>query len=172
MQQAPVYQRKVWRPWLWPLKLMAPFTEPVPPGLWLTNVLYQRVLGVNNEIPWMVHFTSRVIGKITIGENVWSSFALSGSCYIQGGNGIEIGDDTIFAPGVKMISANHNSEQLDEWEHSPPIIIGKRCWIGVNAVLLPGSGLGENTIVGAGAVVTKRFPAGSKIGGIPAQLIS
>lgn len=172
MQHAPVYKRKLWRPWLWPLKLFAPLTEPIQPGLWLINSFCQRVLGVNNEIPWMVHFTSRVGGNISIGENVWISFALSGGCYIQGINGVEIGDDTIFAPGVQIISANHKVGVRNQWEEVPPIKIGKKCWIGANAVILPGVTLGDHVVVGAGAVVTSSFPANSKIGGVPAHTIS
>ena len=117
----------------------------------------------------MVNFTSRVSGEITIGKNVWISFALSGGCYIQGGNGIVIGDDTIFAPGVKIISANHDPGNLRQWEKGGPVIIGKNCWIGANAVILPGVVLGDNVIVGAGAVVTKCFGSDLTVAGIPAK---
>ena len=120
----------------------------------------------------MVHFTSRVTGRIIIGKNVWESFAVSGSCYIQGGNGITIGDDTIFAPGVKIISANHDLNDFSKWEEADQITIGKRCWIGANAVILPGVQLGDDVIVGAGAVVTKSFPSSSVIAGVPAKDIS
>lgn len=172
MQHAPVYKRRLWRPWLWPHKLLAPRTGPIPPGLWLINTFCQRVLGINNEIPWMVHFTSRVMGNISIGKNVWISFAVSGGCYLQGINSIEIGDDTIFAPGVKIISANHKPGRQDAWEEAPPIQIGKSCWIAANAVILPGVILGDNIVVGAGAVVNKSFPQNSKLIGVPAKKIS
>lgn len=118
----------------------------------------------------MVHFTSRVIGDISIGRNVWISFAVSGGCYIQGGNGIEIGDDTIFAPGVKIISANHDKNDF-KWIKDNPIKIGKRCWIGANAVILPGVILGNEVIVGAGAIVTKSFPDRSLLAGVPARIV-
>lgn len=119
----------------------------------------------------MVHFTSRVAGDVRIGRNVWRSFALSGGCYVQGGSGIEIGDDTRFAPGVKIISANHDPDDLGKYLPSPPIRIGRRCWIGANAVILPGVELGDRVTVGAGAVVTKSFPAGSVLVGVPARCI-
>jgi len=120
----------------------------------------------------MVHFTSRAEGKISIGRNVWKSFAFSGGCYIQGRNGVTIGDDTRFAPGVKIISANHDPHDLSKWQDTQPITIGKRCWIGVNAVILPGVQLEDDVVVGAGAVVTNSFPRGSVIAGVPARVIS
>ena len=59
-----------------------------------------------------VHYTSYVYGDVKIGKNVWVSFATSGGCYIQGDNGIKIGDNTIFAPGIKIISANHDIKNI------------------------------------------------------------
>ena len=157
---------------LWPWFLLARFTSPIPPGLWLVNVFMQCILRINGNVSWMVHFTSYASGNIQIGKDVWRSFALSGGCYIQGRNGICIGDGTIFAPGVKIISANHDQNNLSSWKAAPPIRIGRRCWIGSNAAILPGVQLGDDVIVGAGAVVTKSFPNGSVIGGVPAKLIS
>lgn len=157
---------------LWPWFMLARLTSPIPPGLWLANVFMQRILRINGSVSWMVHFTSCANGKIQIGKDVWKSFALSGGCYIQGGNGICIGDGTIFAPGVKIVSANHDPNNMSSWKAAPPIRIGCRCWIASNAVILPGVQLGDDVTVGAGAVVTRSFPSGSTIGGVPAKLIA
>jgi acetyltransferase-like isoleucine patch superfamily enzyme len=146
----------------------------IPFSKWFINFLFQRIFRLNAEIPFQVNFSSTVIiGKgISIGKNVWKSFALSGGCYIQGGNGIFIGDNTIFAPGVKIVSANHDPNNNMGWSTSQPIRIGCRCWIGANAVILPGVELGDDIIVGAGAVVTKSYPVGKvTIAGSPAKEI-
>lgn len=96
----------------------------------------------------------------------------TGGCYVQGVFIIVIGDDTIFAPDVKIIPTNHLKDDLAKSVPAEPIRIGKRCRIASNAVILPGVQLGDDVIVGAGAVVTQSFPNGSVIGGVPARLIS
>lgn len=156
----------------WPSIVLTRLTRPIPPALWLSNLFWQRVVGLNRQVPWMVHFTSQVIGDVQIGHDVWCSFALSGGCYIQGINGVRIGDGTIFAPGVKIISANHDPKFFERSEVAPPLVIGRHCWLGANVVVLPGVVLGDNVIVGAGAVVTKSFPGNTVLAGVPARVIS
>lgn len=143
----------------------------IPFSKWFVNFIFQRILRLNSDVPFQVNFTSTITaGKnIYVGRNVWKSFALSGGCYVQGGNGIYIGDDTIFAPGVKIISANHDPKKHMAWAEAPPVRIGCRCWFGANVVILPGVELGDDCIVGAGAVVTKSFPSSTIIIGNPAK---
>jgi len=137
------------------------------------NWIFQRLLRINSEVPWSVNFTSCVIApkNIKFGVNVWRSFILSRGCYIQGGNGIYIGDNTFLGPNVGIISANHDITKLERWQESKPIHIGKNCWIGMNSVILPGVTLGDNVIVGAGSIVTKDFPNKVLIAGNPAKII-
>ncbi len=92
--------------------------------------------------------------------------------YFQAMGKIVIGKGTYIANGAGIITANHNVKCLDE--HLPPqeVVLGKKCWIGMNSIILPGVHLGDNTIVGAGAVVTKSFPEGNVIiAGNPAKII-
>ena len=93
--------------------------------------------------------------------------------YFQNFNGnIIIGRGSYVAPNVGFITANHDVKNLDQHLDARSIVLGERCWIGMNAVLLPGVVLGAGTIVGAGSVVTKSFPHGNcVIGGNPARLI-
>ena len=141
--------------------------------LFLVNFMFQRILGINRDCPWSVHYTSKVVApkKLHVPPSSRLSFAVSGNCYIQALNGVEIGDDTIFAPGVRIISADHSELDFHDYVRDKPIRIGRRCWIGANAVVLPGVELGDRVIVGAGTVVTKSFPGGCVIAGVPASVI-
>jgi len=131
----------------------------------------QRVLGHNYHAYWPMHFTSRVTytQNILVGKGAFPGFMPG--CYIQGIGGIIVGKYSIFSANVGIISANH--DLYDSSVHNPgEVQIGDYCWVGMNAVILPGVQLGDYTIVGAGAVVTKSFPDGyCVIGGNPARVI-
>lgn len=133
---------------------------------------FRQYVFVPNPGPyWPVHPTSRVIGWTNILAGIETSPGLMPGCYIQGIGQIVIGDYTQIAPNVGIISANH--ELYDNRQHIvSKVLIGKYCWIGMGAVILPGVVLGDYTIVGANAVVTKSFPDGyCVIGGNPAKII-
>lgn len=142
-------------------------TQPITFEHWYN----QKVKGINRHVPWPVHVSSRVVGveNIRIGEGSFPGY-MPGS-YIQGLGEIVIGEFCIFAPNIGIISANHDI--YDNAKHvSKKVEIGNYCWIGMNAVVLPGVKLGDFTIVAAGAVVTKSFEAGyCVIGGNPAKVI-
>lgn len=131
----------------------------------------QKVAGWNREAYWPVHFTSRVSCPQNILIGIGTAPGLANGCYIQGTGRIKIGDYTIIAPNVGIISANHDPSDLTRHVESG-VEIGSYCWLGMNSVVLPGVKLGDNTIVGAGAVVTKSFPDGyCVLAGNPAKVI-
>jgi acetyltransferase-like isoleucine patch superfamily enzyme len=128
-------------------------------------------LGGNQKAYWPVHHTSQVfdVENILVGIDAYPGLMMG--CYIQGKGGIEIGDYTQIAPNVVIVSANH--DVYDSRNHiSRKVTIGKYCWLGAGCKIMPGVILGDFTIVGAGAVVTKFFPEGHcVIGGVPAKKI-
>ena len=147
----------------------------VPFGLILVNFIFQRIFRINSKVPFPVHFTSRVIGykniKLNKDRNTIGSLSLSGGCYIQALNGIEIGKNFLFAPGIKILSTNHGVNSEFKSIDSKPIIIGDNVWLGTNVTILPTVELGNNVVVGAGSVVTKSFPDNVIIAGNPARII-
>jgi acetyltransferase-like isoleucine patch superfamily enzyme len=146
--------------------------EDVGINFYITDFLFRKIFRQNSKVTWAMHHTSTVIHpeKIIRGKNVYPGD--SPGNYIQAKNGIEIGDYTNIGPNVGIISANH--DLVDNAKHSEavPVKIGKHCWIGMNAMILPEVMLGDYTIVGANAVVTKSFPDGyCVVAGNPAKII-
>ena len=147
--------------------------NPIGVGTILKMGFLQKIIGFNRKVPWPVHFTSTVINYKKIIREEGASFpGYSPGCYIQASSGISIGERTRIGPSVKIISQNHNIYNIDTHLSAKPIKIGKNCWIGANVVILPEVELGDYTVVGAGAVVTKSFPQGyCVIAGVPAKVV-
>ena len=147
----------------------------VPTPILITNFIFQRLLRINSSVPFPVHYTSRIIGfknlKIKRDSNTVGSFCLSNGCYIQGLQGINIGHNFLFGPGVSIISVNHGVNNEFKDSNTKPIVIGDNVWLGTNVTILPEVHLGNNVVVGAGSVVTKSFPDNVIIGGNPASII-
>lgn len=137
----------------------------------LSGWFVQKVLGINREAYWPMHFTSKVGCAYNILAGIASAPGLSPGCYIQGLGKIYIGDYTMIAANVGIISANHDIH--DHRKHSAgEVRLGRYCWIGMNSSILPGTDLGPFTVVGAGSVVNKAFPEGyCVIAGSPAKVI-
>jgi acetyltransferase-like isoleucine patch superfamily enzyme len=146
----------------------------IPWGLLLLNWIIQRIFRINSEIPYSIHYTSRVSGAdlIKIDNSVRLSFAVSGSCHIVAGHNakLEIGRNTIFAYGVCIHTINHDLKNRNIFI-AKPVKIGENCWLGNSCTILPGVTLGDNVTVGANSVVTKSFPDNVVIAGIPAKII-
>jgi acetyltransferase-like isoleucine patch superfamily enzyme len=91
-------------------------------------------------------------------------------------NLIEIGDGVIISGGVQFVT--HDGAIITQAERFPGVVnhfgrikIGDKCFIGLNAIVLPGVELGEKCIVAAGSVVMDSFPANSVIAGNPARYL-
>lgn len=152
------------------------FQGPTPPGWrWvLRSILFQKILGYNRQIPWPVSPLVLVQSakNIDFDPDDLNIFHANGVYYGNYFARITIGKGTYLGHNVGIITANHDPNNLQEHTEGRDVVIGKGCWIGMNAVVLPGVRLGDRTIVGANAVVTKSFPEGNcVIGGIPAKLI-
>lgn len=137
------------------------------------NWFLQKVLNIggNRKAYWPVHWTSQIYDVENIFVGVDAYPGIMKGCYIQGKGGIYIDDYTQIAPNVIIVSSNH-----DVYDSRKSVLkavrIGKYCWIGAGAKIMPGVVLGDWTIVGAGAVVTKSFAEGYCIlGGVPAQML-
>lgn len=142
---------------------------------WLFNCfVWQKIIGINKHVPWPVSFKI----SITAPENIQfhpddlNNFMTQGNYFQAADAKLIIGKGTYIAPNVAIMTENHDIHDPDKRAGGKNVVIGKKCWIGFNAVILPGVILGDHTVVGAGAIVTKSFPDGySIIAGNPANVI-
>ncbi|WP_338791893.1 sugar O-acetyltransferase [Bernardetia sp. MNP-M8] len=108
-------------------------------------------------------------GKNTkIGKNVFINF----DCTFLDLGGISIEDNVMFAPKVSLLSEGHPISAKDRQTLTTgKIHIKSNVWIGANATILQGVTIGENSVVAAGAIVSKDVPNNTVVGGIPAKVI-
>lgn len=103
------------------------------------------------------------------GNNVYANFNLT----VVDDTHIYVGDYTMFGPNVTLATAGHPilPELRERYQYDMPIRIGSRCWIGAGAVVLPGVTIGDNTVIGAGSIVTKDIPANVVAVGNPCRVL-
>lgn len=108
--------------------------------------------------------------NIFIGENVMLNYG----CVILDVCPVTIGDHTLIGPNTHIYTACHSldsKERLKDVEFGKPVTIGKNVWIGGNCTILPGISIGDNSIIGAGSVVTKNVPNNVVVVGNPAKIM-
>ena len=89
-------------------------------------------------------------------------------------NHIFIGDNSLIAPNVVFCTAGHPiwpPLRLKLYQYNYPIHVGKNVWIGSGAQIMPGVTIGDNSVIGAGSVVTKDIPANCVAMGVPCKVI-
>jgi maltose O-acetyltransferase len=87
---------------------------------------------------------------------------------------VTIGDDVRIGPNVQLLTALHPVDPAPrraKWEAAKPITIGHNVWLGGGVIVLPGITIGDDTVVGAGAVVTRDLPPGVVAAGNPARVL-
>ena len=87
---------------------------------------------------------------------------------------IYVGDYTMFSPNVILATAGHPilpKLRQEAYQYNMPVHIGKNCWLGAGVIVLPGVTIGDNTVIGAGSVVTKDIPSNVVAVGNPCRVL-
>lgn len=104
------------------------------------------------------------------GKNVYANYNLTAVDDTH----IYVGDNTMIAPNVILASAAHPldpEERRKGYQYNQPVHIGKNCWLGAGVIVVPGVSIGDDTVIGAGSVVTKDIPSGVVAVGNPCRVI-
>lgn len=119
------------------------------------------------EPPFHANFGGK---HVHFGKNIYANFNLT----LVDDTHIYVGDYTMFGPNVTVASAGHPIlPELREqaYQYNMPVHIGKNCWLGAGVIVLPGMTIGDNTVVGAGSVVTKDLPSNVVAVGNPCRVL-
>ena len=107
---------------------------------------------------------------VHLGNKVYANFNLT----LVDDTHIYIGDCTMIGPNVTIATATHPLDPTlreQAYQQNKSVTIGRNCWIGAGAIILPGVTIGEGAVIGAGSVVTKNIPGGTVAVGNPCRVI-
>ena len=107
---------------------------------------------------------------VHFGNHVYANFNLT----MVDDTHIYVGDNTLFGPNVIVATAGHPilpELREKEYQFNMPVHIGKNCWLGAGTIVLPGVTIGDNTVIGAGSVVTRDIPSNVVAVGNPCRVI-
>ena len=119
------------------------------------------------EPPFHANFGGK---HVHFGKNIYANFNLT----LVDDTHIYVGDYTMFGPNVTVATAGHPilpELRKEGYQYNASIIIGKNCWIGAGAVILPGITIGDNVVIGAGSIVTKDIPSNVVAVGNPCKVL-
>ena len=107
--------------------------------------------------------------NIYLGQQVFFNY----NCVVLDVCEVRIGDFTLFAPGVQILTPMHplDAELRRQQEYGKPVEIGADVWVGGGALILPGVRIGSRSVIGAGSVVTRDVPEGVLAAGNPCRVI-
>ncbi len=107
--------------------------------------------------------------EISIGRNVF----VNQNCTFYDLGGLDIADDVMIGPNVSIITSGHPVEpsRRRAFTIAKPIVIERNVWIAAGATIIGGVTVGENSVVAAGSVVTKKVPPNTLVGGNSARVI-
>lgn len=107
---------------------------------------------------------------VHFGKNVYANFNLT----LVDDTHIYVGDYTMIGPNVTLATAGHPilpALREEVYQFNLPVRIGRNCWLGAGVIVLPGITIGDNTVVGAGSVVTRDLPSGVVAAGTPCRVL-
>ena len=119
------------------------------------------------EPPFHANFGGK---HVHFGKNIYANFNLT----LVDDTHIYVGDYTMFGPNVTVATAGHPilpELRKEGYQYNAPITIGKNCWIGAGAIILPGITIGDNVVIGAGSIVTKDIPSNVVAVGNPCKVL-
>jgi acetyltransferase-like isoleucine patch superfamily enzyme len=149
--------------------LIAKFNSLPPEAMEERENLLHDILGEIGKNVWIVPPLTAAVGKyVSIGEGTYANMNLT----LIDDWKITIGKNVLIGPNVTLCTTGHpvHPKHRQDGMYSFPITIGDNVWLGGNVMVLPGVTIGENSVIGAGSVVTKDIPANVVAFGSPCKV--
>ena len=108
--------------------------------------------------------------RVSIGDRTFLNY----DCVMLDVAAVTIGADCQIATRVQFLTATHPVDPEPRrigWESGAPIVLGDNVWLGGGVIVCPGVTIGDDTVVGASAVVTRDLPSGVVAAGVPARVV-
>ncbi|WP_110931852.1 sugar O-acetyltransferase [Paenibacillus bouchesdurhonensis] len=151
--------------------LLFEFNNMKPSERYERNQIIQKLFHSVGENAWIESPFNCDFGyNITIGDHFYANT----NCTILDCAKVTIGNNVLIGPNVSLYTPNHAMDAAERkagYERSSPIHIGDNVWISGSVTIVPGVTIGDNTIIGAGSVVTKDIPANVVAAGVPCRVI-
>ncbi|WP_240796412.1 acyltransferase [Streptomyces sp. RFCAC02] len=137
-------------------------------------------LGAHCVIGEHVTLTAGLVPGLDLGPDpvlrIGDGVVIGRGGHVVADRAVTIGDDCWIGPYVYITSTNHSYDDPHrpvgvQWPRMAPVTIGAGSWIGTGAVILPGSAVGRNAVVAAGAVVRGEVPDHAVAAGVPARVV-
>lgn len=125
-----------------------------------------RALGVDG-LPFPTKIEVRPCGELRIGTGCFVNYGVD----IVASSTIVIGDAVLVGPMVSIVDDDMHQIEPGRPRRVAPITIGRNVWLGRGAIVLPGTSIGDHTVVAAGCVVRGEIPARVVVGGVPAKVL-
>lgn len=143
------------------------------------NALSSEGITIKNNVSVARNCTiicTGVIAQKGKGIIIGNNSGINAGTYLGGQGGIEIGDNVIIGPGVKIFSENHNFSDFninikDQGVTRNGVFINDNCWIGAGATILAGVTIGEGCVIAAGSIITKTVAPHSIVAGVPGRVL-
>ena len=108
---------------------------------------------------------------VHFGRNIYVNFNLT----LVDDTHIYVGDNTMIGPNVTITAASHPIDPAlrsgSGLQYNLPVRIGRNCWIAAGVTILPGVTIGDNSVIGAGSVVTRDIPPDVLALGVPCRVV-
>jgi len=144
------------------------------------NALSKEGIRIADQVSILAHTIIECTGVIrSLGEGlvIGDGVGIAQHCFIQVRGKVVIEDQVIFGPHVSIYSETHNFQDPEQpvklqGETRKGVTIREGAWLGAGCTILDGVTVGRNSVVAAGAVVTRDVPDGAVVGGIPAKTLN